>query len=73
MKKAKIKKKFKTLDELTVWMNSETDETVDYSDLPTYGGPAPADTSEVWSWDEGRLLVGVCAPFDLVSRSDYNN
>lgn len=27
------------------------------TDLPTYGGPEPEDTSEVWSWDADRLLV----------------
>ncbi|MBK5247495.1 MAG: hypothetical protein JJE49_09555 [Peptostreptococcaceae bacterium] len=29
--------------------------------LPTFGGPAPSDTTEVWSWDETRLLIGTCA------------
>jgi len=26
-------------------------------DLPTFGGPDPADTSGIWSWDETRLLL----------------
>jgi hypothetical protein len=30
------------------------------TDLPTFGGPEPADTRGIWSWDEGRLLVGAC-------------
>jgi len=25
--------------------------------LPTFGGEAPDDTDEIWSWDEARLLV----------------
>jgi hypothetical protein len=29
--------------------------------LPTFGGPAPRDTSGVWSWDATHLLVGTCA------------
>ena len=31
--------------------------SVDMTDLPTFGGEAPADTSGIWSWDETRLLV----------------
>jgi hypothetical protein len=35
---------------------------VDICKLPTFGGPEPASTCEVWSWDEDSLLVGV-GPF----------
>lgn len=31
---------------------------VDICALPTFGGEPPADTQEVWSWDEDNLLVG---------------
>lgn len=31
------------------------------TDLPTFGGPIPDDTTEVWSWDEERLIVGTCS------------
>jgi hypothetical protein len=27
------------------------------ADFPNYGGETPADTTDVWSWDETRLLV----------------
>jgi len=30
---------------------------IDYSDLPTFGGEAPADTTGVWSWDETHMLT----------------
>lgn len=30
---------------------------IDYSDLPTFGGVEPADTTGIWSWDETRLLI----------------
>ncbi len=30
------------------------------SNLPNFGGVEPADTVEVWSWDEGRVLLGTC-------------
>tara|TARA_R110002126_G_scaffold262748_1_gene405651 strand:+ start:267 stop:614 length:348 start_codon:yes stop_codon:yes gene_type:complete len=35
---------------------------LDITDLPTFGGEAPPSTAEVWSWDEGHLLVGI-GPF----------
>jgi hypothetical protein len=42
------------------------------SELPTFGGPEPpTGTWEVWSWDEERLLVGECAPFQIVPRSEW--
>jgi len=38
-------------------------------DLPTFGGDAPRDTSEIWAWDETRLLVGTCcADLEIVAR-----
>ena len=37
--------------------------------LPTFGGEEPDDTSEVWSWDETRLLVGTCADdIEIINR-----
>ncbi|AEI64806.1 hypothetical protein [Corallococcus macrosporus] len=29
-----------------------------WTELPTFGGPPPPDTTDVWSWDARRLLVG---------------
>ena len=29
--------------------------------LPTFGGLAPDDCSEVWSWDADRVLIGTCS------------
>ena len=41
------------------------------SDIPTFGGDEPRDTSETWSWDETHLLVGSCAgDLELVPRVD---
>ena len=55
-----------TLDELCAVLNefedtrgdddTHEDHGVDCAGLPTYGGPAPADTNGVWSWDETRAL-----------------
>ena len=33
----------------------------DWTSLPTYGGEEPDDTTEIWSWDEDRLIAGTCA------------
>ena len=39
------------------------------TNLPTFGGVEPADTSGVWSWDADRLLVGTCADdLEIVER-----
>lgn len=43
-------------------LNSYDDEArlesvVDLSNLPTYGGEAPADTTGIWSWDANSILV----------------
>lgn len=44
---------------------------LDWTALPTFGGAEPRDTSGVWSWDEGRLLVGTCgSDLRIVSRND---
>ena len=48
--------------------NTPLDE-VDYTDLPTFGGDEPADTSGVWSWNEQSLLVGSCLDdFEIIDR-----
>ena len=33
------------------------DQLVDIGNLPTFGGEDPANTSEVWSWDETHVLL----------------
>lgn len=38
-----------------------TDGELDWSSLPTFGGEAPRDIINVWSWDATRLLVGESA------------
>lgn len=64
----------KTLDDLCVAMKNNERSILDRfgqwsSSLPTFGGEEPADTQEVWSWDETRLLVGTCASdLEIVDR-----
>ena len=49
----------------------ESGITADWSDLPTFGGDAPDDTTEVWSWDAERVLVGTCADdLAIMDRND---
>ena len=41
-------------------------------DLPTFGGEEPADTNEVWSWDESNLIVGTCTSgIEIMSRDEW--
>lgn len=48
-------------------------DAVDWGSLPLFGGPEPADTQGVWSWDETHLLVGTCAnDLEIVSRESKN-
>ena len=44
-----------------------------WDDLPSYGGEAPDNTVEVWSWDADRLIVGTCADdVEIIARSDWS-
>jgi hypothetical protein len=44
-------------------------DLTDYTSLPVYGGTEPHKTTEIWSWDATRLLVGSClADFRIISR-----
>lgn len=36
---------------------SAHEDAIDWTSLPTFGGPEPASTLGVWSWDADRLLV----------------
>lgn len=42
---------------------------IDWTSLPTFGGPEPVDTQGVWSYDATRLLVGTCtADLEITNR-----
>ena len=65
---------------LTLWPNLEAlmaamDEgdahLPQWDDLPTYGGEAPDNTLEVWSWDDGRLLVSAGGTLEIVTRAEW--
>lgn len=47
----------------------EAEAGLDWSSLLTFGGDEPPCTSNVWSWDENAIMVGACAPFEVVRRS----
>lgn len=51
----------------------DTDEIgADMSALPLFGGDEPASTSEIWSWDADRLLIGTCiSDMEIISRADW--
>ena len=44
--------------------------STDWSSLPTFGGQAPDDCSEVWSWDADRVLVGTCSDDARITDRD---
>jgi len=45
----------------------------DWADLPTFGGVAPSDTSEIWSWDETHVLVGSCGEdLEIIPRNEWS-
>ena len=63
------------LDGLLGVLNDLDYETLKYmgndlTDLPTYGGTEPGDTSEVWSWDADRLIVSGNQGYEIVNRED---
>ena len=49
---------------------------VDTTNLPTYGGEEPEDTSyPIWSWDKDNYLTGACAGsagFEITPRTEVD-
>lgn len=63
--------KVKNLDELFELMKRDDPKLGDWSSLPNFGGDQPLDTSEIWSWDEKRLIVGTCSSdIEIVERPE---
>lgn len=59
-----------SLDELLDVLRAHDTRDADLSDLPTFGGEEPSDTMGIFSWDEGRLLIGE-GGWKLVSRAEH--
>ena len=60
---------YPTLDDLYNAIKSHEFYSLDWSSLPFYSEDEPENTSEVWSWDENRMIVGTCADdMQLVAR-----
>lgn len=51
---------FPTLRDLFRAMVGGHLDDIDWADLPSYGGAAPADARNVWSWDAAHIVVGTC-------------
>lgn len=59
-----------TLVELLAEMQADTDDEMQWDELPTFGGDEPADTVGVWSWDETHMIVGECPrDVEIVARN----
>ena len=57
---------------LTRDMTDEENDTLNWTNLPVFGGDAPRNTDCIWSWDADSLLVGSCADYlRTVSRAEY--
>ena len=64
------------LTDLLEWMKQGDDDGLDWLNrlnlIPTFGGDAPSDTSEIWSWDEEHLLIGACSDeYEIVTREEW--
>ena len=67
-----ISPSFAGLEDLLAAMRQADPALGNTTDLPVFGGAGPDDTTGVWSWDEGRLIVGTCSDdFRIVSRTEY--
>ena len=52
------------------WQGAPMNHELDMTSLPNFGGPEPADTTGIWSWDATRLLVGDgSADLEIVERT----
>jgi len=40
-------------------------------ELPTFGGEEPADTCDIYSWDENRYMINEGNGFKFVSREEW--
>lgn len=53
-------------------LSDEDQDSINWTDLQTFGGDEPDNTAEVWSWDADSLLLGTCAEdLKIVSRTDW--
>lgn len=60
------------LEELLDYIKNNDIDDREMCDLPTFGGDAPSDTSEIWSWDEEHLLIGACSDeYEIVTREEW--
>ena len=64
-----------SLEELLDYIKDKENSIDDrvMSDLPTFGGDMPSDTTHIWSWDEDRLLIGTCSEdYEIVTRKEWS-
>jgi len=60
-----------TLKNLLWALKSDDDCALDWSSLPTFGGPDIEDTTGVWSWDaDSVLLTDPSGQLAIWSRED---
>jgi len=48
-------------------------DPVKWDEMPSFGGDAPAETIECWSWDGDRVLVGHNAhDLQIMTRQEWD-
>lgn len=53
------------------WIGCPGEPDLDWTSLPSFGGPEPNDTSGVWSWDQTHLIIGSPPDLECVSRKEH--
>ena len=69
-----------SLDELMEYLQESevagwhwNQDPVKWDEMPSFGGDAPAETMECWSWDEDRVLVGINAhDLQIMTRQEWD-
>ena len=54
----KLRTTAKNLQELLDAMRAGAFDEREMCELPTFGGPEPRDTREIWSWDATHVITG---------------
>ncbi len=63
--------KYTNLIELLDAMRCDVFDEREMCELPTFGGPEPRDTAEIWSWDATHMIVGTHAGDFTIETRDY--
>lgn len=67
-----LRELMEVVDDARKSMSAQDWQNLDLTDLPVFGGPAPAQTFMVWSWDETHVLAGTGpSDWELIPRGEF--